>query len=138
MKKALLILMAVIMVLSLTGCFIKTDFEPAKKHAEGFFSAVRAEDYGQAQGFLHPECELDPEEFFKNAAKEYGLDFATFAINGYTNVSVNTSVGLRSATTYTFVMDTSVSGKQVTVQLVILEDSAGFGIYDAAFDMTIS
>lgn len=134
LKSLIVVFVTVLMLLSLVGCSGGISGSEAKAHINGFFEAVRAEDYDKAETFLHPElADTDLKAFFEGAESQLAVDFSTFEIDKYTGVSTsfyNSNVG---GSVYSLNMDVNISGKTIDMVIEIVKNDDGYGIY--AMDM---
>ncbi len=133
-KSLLAVFITAFALLSLVGCSGGISGDEAKAHINGFFDAVRKENYEQAETFLHPElADTDLKTFFEGAESQLSVDFATLGLDKYTGFSTsfyNSNVG---GSIYSLNMAVNISGKTIDMVIEIVKNDDGYGIY--AMDM---
>ena len=134
MKKAFLILINAVVVISLLACSGGIKGDDAKVHINGFFDAIDNEDYELAATFLHPERPADLKAFIEGLKAEPGLDFSSIEIkryDGFSSAIFDSTVG---GATYSLEMDVLLSGKEVEIEIEIVKNDNGYGIYNFDID----
>lgn len=129
-KSLAALIVTAVALLSLVGCSGGISGGEAKAHVNGFFEAVRAEDYDKAKTFLHPElADTDLKAFFEGMEGHLSADIATLELDKYTGFKTsfyNSDVG---GSAYSLNMDVKVSGKTVGMIIEIVRNDDGYGIY---------
>lgn len=117
------------------GCSGGIGRDEAKAYVNDFLNAVESGDYETASALLHPERPMDLEKFFANLEREEWLDFsAGIEIRRYTGFSssyYDTSVG---GSVYSLDMDVTVGGTVVEMEIELVRNDGGFGIYEVDID----
>ncbi len=132
-KKTVICLLTLVLLLgSLTSCI---DGKKAKGTVEDFLSAVEAGDFETAKTYLHPERPADLSTYFGNVEATEQVDFQSgIAITKYTGVKsshYDSSVG---GSVYETTARAKLDGKSVTITVEIVENEAGYGIYNFNID----
>lgn len=135
MKKIVSLLMAAVLTLTFSACSGGIQEDEAKAHIHAFFSAVEAEDYELAATFLHPERPADLKAFFEGLESEKDLDFSNIEIVNYTGFSSTNYDSVLDGSAYSLKMDTSVSGEAVKIEIEIVKNGNGYGIYNLDVDL---
>ena len=136
MKKIACIILAYMIVFSLSACSGGISGDEAKSHINGFLEKIEAEDYEAAEEFLHPERPADLQKFFVALENEKNVDFSSINIEKYTGFKssfYDSSVG---GFTYSLTMKIAASDKIIQMEIEIVKNDNGYGIYnlDIAFD----
>ena len=139
MKKSfantLLIILASLFLFSLVSCGNGIKGDEAKALINDFFSAIVAEDYEKAEGFLHPERPADLEAFLLNVEKEENVDFqAGIEIEKYTGFSSSLYDSTVDGSRYELRMRAKVGDTKVNFSIEIVKNEAGYGIYNLDLD----
>lgn len=134
MKRVLLLFVTVITAFSLLACSGRIKGDDAKVHINGFFDAIENEDYELATTYLHPERPADLRAYFENIENKEGLDFSNIEIDKYTGSSsafYDSSVG---GATYSLCMDVHINDVSVEIDIEIVKNDNGYGIYNLDID----
>ena len=134
MKKVTSLFLIFIFVFSLSACSGRISGEEAKAHINGFLGKIEAEDYAAAEEFLHPERPADLREFFSSLEKEKDIDFSSINVEKYTGFKssfYDSSVG---GSTYSLTMKVTVSDKLIQMEIEIVKNDGGYGIYNLNVD----
>lgn len=128
------ILIALILFLALPGCSNGIKEDEAKIYVDGFFEAIVSEDYSKAEEFLHPDRPASIADFIMALEMGLGLDFqAGMEIAEYTSVSTVLYDSTVAGATYKLCMDVMVGDVLVDIELELVRNDAGFGIYNFNF-----
>lgn len=130
MKKLMALMSALVCIFLFAACSGGISGEEAKSHVNGFLEKVEAGDYKAAEGFLHPERPADLEAFFSNVADQKDVDFYDISIEGYTGFKSAFYDSTVGGSTYTLTMDIDVSGKSGWLEIEIVKNDNGYGIYN--------
>ncbi len=128
-KLASLVLICCMFTMTLASCGINID--EGKAHVEGLFAAISEEDFKKAATYMHPEYDFDPKDYFEGIAEYWGIKLTDgIVVDAFGSVK-------------TIVYDSNVEGsllqldmyiksgtKSATCVVVLVENDAGFGIYD--------
>lgn len=134
-KRALVVFVAFLCVLSLVSCENGIKGDEAKAFINDFFDAVAAEDYDKSEGFLHPERPADLEKFLSYVENEENVDFQEgIEIEKYAGVSSSLYDSTVDGSTYELTIRTKVGDKKVTFTIEIVKNEAGYGIYNLDID----
>lgn len=130
MKKAVLVFLAVVMLISFVGCG-GIDGSKANATINEFFSFVEAGDYASAQALLHPDRSPDLEAIFTSFAEQYDLDYSS-GINIKSTVSTLSSAYDTEVkgSTYGKRYILEVSGKEFESEIQIVQNDNGYGVYN--------
>lgn len=134
MKKFACIFLVLIIVFSLSACSGGISGDEAKSHINGFFEKISSEEYEAAEEFLHPERPADLQEFFEALENEKNVDFSSVNIEKYTGFKsswYDSSVG---GSTYSLTMKIAASDKIIQMEIEIVKNDAGYGIYNLDID----
>lgn len=130
MKRVLLITV-IMCIIALPSCSGGIKRETAKATVNNFFDAVVAEDYDKAEALLHSDRPADLEEFFEHVEESEGLDFQSgIEIEKYTGFSSSFYDSEVGGSRYELTMKTKVGDKGVTFSIEVVENDAGYGIYN--------
>ena len=130
MKKILYLLITAIIIFSFSACSGSIKGNEAKAYINGFFDAIEAADYDLAATFLHPERPADLKIFFEGLENEKALDFSNIEIDKYTDFSSSYYDSTVDGSAYSLEMDTFISGKKAEIEIEIVKNDAGYGIYN--------
>lgn len=139
MKKAIftstiLVIFIVIMLLT-TACSGGISGDEAKAHINSFLEAVEAEDYEQAATFLHPERPADLKAFFEQIESEADLDFSSgIEVEKYTGFSSSYYDSTVDGSRYALDMDVKVGTAEIEMEIEIVSNENGYGIYNLDVD----
>ena len=134
MKRVLLLLVTVISVFSLLACSGGIKGDDAKVHINGFFDAIENKDYELAATFLHPERPADLKAYFENLENEEGLNFSNIEIDKYTGSSSENYDSSVGGATYSLCMDVHLNDGSVEIDIEIVKNDNGYGIYNLDID----
>ena len=130
MKRTLFLLISLVMVLFLSACSGGIKNDDAKEHVNGFFDAVKSEDYELASTFLHPERPTDLKTFFDSLKSQENLDFSNIEIEKYTGFSSSLYDSTVNGAAYSLNMTAIVSEKDIQIEIEIVKNDNGYGIYN--------
>lgn len=134
MKKVICIFLAFIIVFSLSACSGGISKDEAKAHIDGFFEKVSSEDYKAAEEFLHPERPADLQVFFEALENEKSIDFSSINIEKYTGFKSSLYDSSVGGSTYSLTMNIAASDKIIQMEIEIVKNDNGFGIYNLDVD----
>ena len=134
MKKVASVFLILMFVFSLSACSGGISGDEAKSHINGFFEKVSSEDYEAAEGFLHPERPADLQEFFVSLENEKNIDFSSINIEKYTGFRSSFYDSSVDGSAYSLTMEIAVSDKIVQMEIEIVKNDAGYGIYNLDID----
>ena len=133
-KKILSLVLATGLVLSLSACSGGIDGEEARTYVSDFFDTVETGDYAAAAAFLHPERPADLEAFFQGLESQEGLDFSNIVIDKYTGFSSSYYDSTVKGAAYSLDMDVLAGGRTLEVEIEIVKNDNGYGIYNLDVD----
>ncbi len=134
MKKLFGIFLVFIFAASLCACSSGISGDEAKSHINGFFEKISSEDYEAAEEFLHPERPADLQEFFEALKNEKNVDFSSINIEKYTGFKSSWYDSSVDGSTYSLTMKIAVSDKIIQMEIEIVKNDAGYGIYNLDVD----
>ena len=134
MKKFICICLLFIIVFSLSACSGGISGDEAKTHINGFLEKIEAEDYEAAEEFLHPERPADLQDFFEALENEKNVDFSSVNIEKYTGFKSSFYDGSVDGSTYSLTMKVTASDKIVQMEIEIVKNDNGYGIYNLDID----
>ncbi len=121
-----------LLLCTLTSCI---DGDRAKQTIESFLSAVEAGDYDAAKAFLHPDRPADVQQYLEKVENTESVDFQSdIEILRYSSVKsshYDSSVG---GSAYETTCNARVGGREVSITVEIVENDAGYGIYNFTID----
>lgn len=128
--------LSILCFFTLASCSGGIDRNEAKIFINDFFDAIVAEDYAKAETFLHPERPADVEAFILSVEEENDIDFQNgIEIEKYTNFSYAVYDSTVGGSSYELTMKTKVGKKTVTFTVEIVQNEAGYGIYNFELDV---
>ena len=134
-KQLLIFTLCLTCLFSFASCSGGIKGDEAKAFIRDFFDAIVAEDYAQAETFLHPERPGDLEAFFLNIEEEETIDFqAGITVERYTGISAAYYDSSVAGSTYELTMRTKVGEKTVKFTIEIVKNENGYGIYNLDVD----
>ena len=133
MKRAVLLLLLTVMFFSLTACSGGIQGNEAKAYISDFFDVIEEKDYKLAATFLHPERPADLKVFFESVENEEDFDFASIEISQYTGFSSSYYDSSVAGSSYRLKLDAIVSDKKVEMEIEIVKNDKGYGIYNLDF-----
>ncbi len=135
-KNLLLFVLCMGCLFSFVSCSGGIKGDEAKAFIRDFFDAVVAEDYTQAETFLHPERPADLETFLQNIEEQENIDFqAGITIERYTGISASYYDSSVEGSTYELTMRTKVGEETVKFTIEIVKNENGYGIYNLDMDI---
>ena len=135
MKKIIAVFLVVMLVFSLCACSKGISGKEAKQHVNEFLEKVKAEDYSAAEEYLHAERPADIQMFFEGLEHAEGVDFSTVSIKEYTGLRSTLYDSTVGGSTYTLMMKLSVSGKTAELEIELVRNENGYGIYNLDVDV---
>ena len=133
MKKALILAVALILCFAIIGCGKETD--KAKETAEGFLSSVASGDFENAKTYLHPDRSIDIEKYFNDYEAWSGIDFQNgIKVKKYTEYSYSVYDSDVDGSEYELEIRISVGGKTLEINIDIVRNDNGYGIYEIDLD----
>ena len=135
MKKFASVFLIVILACTLSACSGGISGDEAKSFVNDFFYKIEAKDYEAAKGFLHPDRPADVELFFEGIEEDQNVDFSDIHIERYTGIKTSFYDSSVNGSTYTLEMDISLSGREAEVEIEIVKNDKGYGIYNFDFDI---
>ena len=133
MKRALLILLALVFVFSLASCGDITDDE-AKDKADKLIKCVEENRFEDASKLLHPERPLDIKAIFERAEALYGVDFQSGVRVSRYDLSGPEKEKEVDGSEYEVDLDVVVSGRALEISVNVVKNEKGFGIYSIDID----
>ena len=135
LKNICLVTVACLCVLSFVSCGNGIKGDEAKAFINDFFEAIVAEDYDEAEEYLHPERPADLETFLLNVEKDENVDFqAGIEVEQYTGFSSALFDSTVNGSTYELTVLTKVGDKKVIFTIEIVNNKNGYGIYNLDLD----
>lgn len=135
MKKITCLFVILMLLISLSSCSLGISGDEAKEFINEFFQAIEKEDYDTAKTFLHPERPADLQIFFEGVESSDNVDFSSIVVEKYTGVSSAVYDSTVGGSTYSLSMDISASGKTAEVEVELVKNDNGFGIYNFDIDV---
>ena len=133
-KGTILFFLVLTLIFSLVGCSGGISGDDAKTHINSFLDAIEKSDYEEATTYLHPERPTDLKAFFEFIEKEEDLDFSSIEITKYTGFSSSYYDSTVGGSTYTQSMKVDVGGKEAEMEIEIVKNDNGYGIYNLDID----
>ena len=134
-KHLLIFALCLACLFSFASCSGGIKGDEAKALIRDFLDAVVAEDYSQAETFLHPDRPGDLETFFLNIEEQENIDFqAGITIERYTGFSAAYYDSSVAGSTYELTMRTKVGEETVKFTIEIVKNENGYGIYNLDVD----
>ncbi|MBO5358677.1 MAG: hypothetical protein J6A78_05100 [Clostridia bacterium] len=134
MKKVSYIFLVLMIVFSLSACSGGISGDEAKSHINGFLEKIETEDYAAAEEFLHPERPADLQEFFEALENEKNVDFSSISIEKYTGFKSSFYDSSVDGSTYSLTMKIAASDKIIQMEIEIVKNDNGYGIYNLDID----
>ena len=135
MKRIVSLLASLLIVFSLVACSGGIQGKEAKETVTSFFEAVEDGDYAAAEGYLHPDRPADLEAFFEGVEVAKGVDFSSVDIEKYTGFKSSFYDSTVGGSAYSLMMRVSISGVEAEMEIELVRNEAGYGIYN--FDMDV-
>ena len=134
MKKVVCIFLAFMIVFSLSACSGGISGDEAKSYINEFLGKVSSGDYKAAEELLHPERPADLREFFEAFENENNVDFSSINIEKYTGFKSSWYDSSVDGSTYSLTMKIAVSDKIIQMEIEIVKNDGGYGIYNLDID----
>lgn len=83
---------------------------------------------------MHPERPADLQEFFVSLENEKNIDFSSINIEKYTGFRSSFYDSSVDGSAYSLTMEIAVSDKIVQMEIEIVKNDAGYGIYNLDID----
>ena len=133
MKKVLILVFALLLCLALIGCGKEKD--KAKETVEAFLASVSAGNFENAKTYLHPDRQMDIEKYFNDFEAMTGIDFQKgIKVNKYTEYSYSVYDSEVGGSEYELEIKVTVDGKTFEINIDIVLNESGYGIYEVDFD----
>ena len=130
-----LLLILTLFLFSLTACSGGIDRSDAKLFVEEFFAAVASEDDAKAQAYLHPHCEGELSLFLTGTESRLGVRFADgITVVRHTGFQYSFYNSAVDGSQYTMHIETRIGEKTVNFSVMVVQNDAGYGIYDLTVD----
>lgn len=129
-KIGVLLLVIVFAICAVTSC--KSDGKNKNEEfINSFLSELQAKNYEKAETYLHPERPASLSEFFQAFEKGVGIDFADgFENINYESTSFTAYDSSVEGSSYIAQITADVSSKQLKMEIEIVENDNGYGIYN--------
>ena len=134
MKKIACILLTFMILFSLSACSGGISGDEAKAHINEFLEKVESEDYAAAEEFLHPERPANLQEFFEALENEKNVDFSSINIEKYSGFKSSFYDSSVDGSTYSLTMKIAASDKIIQMEIEIVKNDNGYGIYNLDID----
>lgn len=134
MKKILAICFVIMFVVTLSACADGISKDEAKTHINGFLEKVSSDDYKAAEAFLHPERPADLQTFFAGIESENKVDFSNINIEKYTAFKSSLFDSTVNGSAYSLTMEVSSIGEKFQMEIEIVKNDNGYGIYNLDID----
>lgn len=134
MKKLIGIFLVFVFSVSLCACSDGISGDEAKSHINGFLEKIESKDYVAAEEFLHPECPADLQVFFETLEDENDVDFSSINIEKYTGFKTSLFNSTVGGSTYSLAMKVAASDKIIQMEIEIVKNDNGYGIYNLNID----
>ena len=134
MKRIFSLFVIVSIVLTFSACSGGIKGKEAKELINNFFDCIETKDYEAASEFLHPERPAELDVFFEGLEKEEGLDFSDIQIEEYTGFSSAYYDSTVDGSTYSLEMDILLNDKEIEMEIEIVKNDNGYGIYNLDID----
>ncbi len=136
MKKLLLsclplILLLAVMLSSVSCTIYSIDSATGKADIYAFLSAIEQEDYVTAEGYLHPDYQVDLTEKMAEVPVEYRTNFGITPEGSALYVYEYTDI---TGAVYGRAYDFRVGDKVVDIYVELLLNDNGYGVYDFVID----
>lgn len=136
MKRLSAILITIFVTISLCACSGGISGDEAKTYINDFLDAVETGDYELATTFLHPDQTENLEVYFGMLKDWHGVDFSDVEIVRYTGFSSSYYNSTVDGSIYRLRMDATVSGTSVAMEIEIVKNDNGYGIYNIEVNTT--
>ena len=133
MKKLIALLSVIFIIsLSLVSCI---DGKRANEEVVRFLSALEEDDYDGAYALLHPDFTISLEEEITTLEEQKDIDFSKgIDVYKFTNVKSAHYDSRVDGSLYETTASISVDGKEGSLTLVVVDNDAGYGIYNFEFE----
>lgn len=121
-------------VFSLSACSGGISNNEAKAYINEFLEKVFSKDYTAAEKFLHPERPADLKAFFETLENEENVDFSSINNKKYTNFKSSLYDSSVGGSTYSLTMEITASDKIIQMEIEIVDNDNGYGIYNLDID----
>lgn len=135
MRRIVCLLVSLLILVVFTACSGGISGAEAKEVVNGLLQAVEDEDYDAAQELLHPDRPADLEAFFEGVEAAKGVDFSSVDIEKYTGFKSSFYDSTVGGSTYSLRMRVTVSGVDAKMEVEIVRNEAGYGIYNLDIDI---
>ena len=133
MKKVLILVFALVLCLAFISCGKEKD--KAKETAEAFLTSVSAGNFENAKTYLHPDSQIDIEKYFNDKEARTGIDFQKgIKVMKYTEYSYSVYDSEVNGSEYGLEMRITVDGKTFEINIDIVRNDNGYGIYEIDLD----
>ena len=134
-RRTVVLFLACLCVFSFSSCKNGIKGDEAKAYINDFFAAIVDEDYDKAKSLIHPSINIDLEAYLLRVEQEEGIDFqAGIEIKRYTgfyNALYDSEV---DGSAYELTMIATVGDRTVEIEVEIVKNDQGYGIYDLEID----
>lgn len=134
MRKFVSLFLVLILVFPLSACSGGISKDEAEAHIDGFLEKVSSEDYKAAEKFLHPERPADLQTFFEALKDEEDVDFSSINIEKYTSFKSALFDSTINGSTYSMTMEISSADTSFQMEIEIVKNDNGYGIYNLDID----
>ncbi len=83
---------------------------------------------------MHPERPVDLQVFFETLENEKNVDFSSLNIEKYTGFESSLYDGSVGGSTYSLTMKIAASDKTIQMEIEIVKNDSGYGIYNLDID----
>ena len=134
-KSIILVVIALSLCFALVACKGAIKRDDAKGMTEAFLLAVESGDFEKAKTYLHPEKPLDLEKYFNGIEERASVDFQNgIEIKRYTEYSSSWYDSEIDGSDYDLEMNVIVDGVTFELNVEIVKNDLGYGIYDIEID----
>ena len=134
MKKLISAFLAFVVAFSLCACSTGISGDEAKSFINEFLEEIESEDYKAAEEFLHPDRPADLQTFFETVEKDNGVVFSDINIEKYTGFESSLYDSTVGGSTYSLTMKISASDKVLGMEIELVKNDSGYGIYNLDID----
>lgn len=129
-RPVIVLILLSVTVFSFVSCANAIKGDDAKAHINGFFDAIEVEDYELAATYLHPDRPADLEAFFTSLTEAKDLDFSSIEVSQYTGFHTSFYDSSIGGSSYALSMVVDVSRKELDMEIEIVKNDSGYGIYN--------
>lgn len=133
MKKVLTLFLVFVMCMT-SACSGGISGDDAKSFVNDFLSTVADGDYAKAESFLHPDHPADLQKFFESIEQEKNVDFSIIKFEKYTGFESSVYNSAVDGSMYSIEMDISVSDRAADLEVELVRNDNGYGIYEIDID----